>query len=380
MIAADRRIKDEIVLFVGHGNLDADEIDNPGLAVMMSRLDGYATRAIAEHDAWCDSVEVAMMTRIAEDYPELAGAVEEYLTEAKGSDTRAKYGEEYELVELHRDYGPWTTASRIAPMIPVEWGQTVPFNAKASQELGKQVYTGCVATASIQLMAYWKKPETFHGQSIDWVTTRTHRTAVAISEDARATIRNTLADVFWNFGEDVNMDWGEIGVEGSGATSQVAINVLAANGFATTTKRNYSYNPVISSLQNSRPVYMRGNSHKTEHKFLGINWWSTYKGGHAWLIDGYLKQKQVMSITYACYPKSQVPTPHTRAGIPQTITHSFASYREFFHNNFGWDGTSNGYYTTGVFDSNNGADLPSNTRSGVDGNFIYELEMWTDIR
>lgn len=40
---------------------------------------------------------------------------------------------------------------------------------------------------------------------------------------------------------------------------------------------------------------------------------------------------------------------------------------------------SNGYYLSGLFDANNGYDLPSNTRSDEDLNFRHNLRMWTDI-
>jgi hypothetical protein len=394
VIAADNRIKDEIVLFVGHGNLDVENIENPGLAVMLSRLDDYATRSIAEHEAWCDSVETAMLSHISEEYAEYLA---EYLASAENADSQTRVPPgytptpeyEYEIVDTQYAYGPWGLQSRIGPMIPVEWGQTAPFNAKASLMVGQEVYTGCVTTATIQLMAYWKKPTTFHGQSIDWVTTRTVRNAEEMYV-ANPDIRNTLADVFWNLGEDVNMEWGEIGIVGSGADSQDAINVLGTNGFTITSKRDYSYNPVVSSLQNNRPVYIRGDSHKTEHRFLGINWWSTYKKGHAWLIDGYLKQQQTVTVTYiwkAIMPPVQdgvlVSKPETR-----TTTSTFTNYREFFHNNFGWDssngagggyGTGNGYYLPGLFDPVNSRDLPSETRADESYLYRYDFEMFTNI-
>ena len=165
---------------------------------------------------------------------------------------------------------------------------------------------------------------------------------------------------------------------GSSAPSSAAINLLQDFGYNAPSRQDYTYSPVLNSLNNDRPVYIHGSSNQILGMFPGDE-------GHAWLIDGYLKQKQVMSITYASYPKSQLPT-STRAGIPQTITHSFVSYRDFFHNNFGWNGNDNGYYVPGIFDASDGngdgvaddLEFHSDTR-GTEYNYQYNLRIWPNI-
>jgi hypothetical protein len=69
------------------------------------------------------------------------------------------------------------------------------------------------------------------------------------------------------------------------------------------------------------------------------------------------------------------------ASKPYTITETYSRYREFFHNNFGFHGDDNGYYVPGIFDASDDYDddLPSNTRSGEDYNYQFNLEMWTNI-
>jgi hypothetical protein len=59
-----------------------------------------------------------------------------------------------------------------------------------------------------------------------------------------------------------------------------------------------------------------------------------------------------------------------------TTTETYSRYREFFHNNWGWDeDNDNGYYLADLFDPINDPDLPSNTRNYTFSN----LEMWTNI-
>ncbi len=386
VIAADHRIKDEIVLFVGEGNINENSVDNPGLQVMLSRLDDYAARSVAEYEHWQDSVKTAFIDRMKEDYPDLIDQIEGWLASLgiSSSDTRippydpATEGPPILIDAFPIGYGPWANNYRIAPMITTQWGQTSPFNDTATTMLGKEVYTGCTATASIQLMAHWGKPTTFHGQTIDWATTRSYASRDAMENGAPPAIRNTLANVFWYFGEDVDMDWGEINVEGSGALSQDAINVLKSNGFTASSKQDYSFNPVYNSLVANRPVYMRGNSHKVEHRFMGINWWSTYKEGHAWLIDGYLDQTRTVTWHYDYNIPILNSGGQYRIAFERVVTVD-QTHRRYFHNNYGWASTDDGYYTCGLFDPINGADLPSNTRADEDKNFIYNLEIWTGI-
>jgi hypothetical protein len=425
IIAADSRIRDEIALFVGNGNLDETEVDNPGLAIMLSRLDDYAARSIAEYEAWCDSVEVSMMARIAEDYAELADEIAAYLDslEQGGAGTRIdplpEYENEYEVIDTEYVYGPWTAIEQIEPMIPVEWSQgggytedingdyvyvDWPFNRvveaamfdpddiaewHATQPIPRWVPAGCVAITVAQLMAYWQWPTSYHGLSggnIDWDElcewsgahsdyTDGYREWSGMMRNAPDDVQQLCALLIWFIGLDVNMDWD---VGGSGASSADAIDLLQDLGYSAPSRQNYSYTPVLNSLNNDRPVYIKGT---TNQGFLGL----TSSGGrHSWLIDGYLKQQQTVTVTYTWHPILNIPTPITRTRVlPEafTTTETYNYSREFFHNNFGWHGKDNGYYVPGIFDTGgegNGSELPSDTRSTA-GNYQYNLRVWTNI-
>jgi hypothetical protein len=437
IIAADSRIRDEIALFVGHGNLDENEVENPGLAVMLSRLDDYAARSIAEYEAWCDSVEVSMMARIAEDYAELADEIAAYLDslEQGESGTRIdplpEYENEYEVIDTEYVYGPWTTQTQVEPMIPVEWNQggmvwkdkdtgekfyvDWPFNRAVelyyssihssnpdyiadlhAQSNPQYIPAGCVAIAVAQLMAYWQWPTSYHGLSggnIDWDAlcewsgyysdySDGYREWSGTMLSAPADVQILCASLILHIGLDVKMEYD---VGGSGADSADAIDLLEDLGYTVSSKQNYNYNAALASVNAGRPVLMDGYSHRTENGIFGINLWYTYQNSHTWLIDGYLKQQQAVTVTYTWHPILNNPTPITRTRVlPEafTTTETYNYSREFFHNNFGWNGTDNGYYVPGIFDASsdgNSADLPSNTRSGEDGNYQYDLEMWTNI-
>jgi hypothetical protein len=392
IIAADHRIRDEIALFVGNGNLDETEVENPGLAIMLSRLDDYAARSIAEYEAWCDSVETNMLARIAEDYAELADEIAAYLDslEQGESGTRIdplpEYENEYEVIDTEYVYGPWTAIEQIEPMIPVEWGQKGVFNDRAAEEEGEDVASGCVAITLIQLMAYWEYPTVFHGVTMNWDTAiqytgsqgnrdGAYKTWQGPMSSAPDSIKNAVADYIWYIGEDVDMNWG---VDGSGTQNSKAINFLQDLGYSAPSRQNYSFTPVLNSLNNERPVYTKGN---TDQDFFGL---FASGVGHTWLIDGYLNQQQTVTVTYTWHPILNIPTPITRTRVlPEafTTTETYNYSREFFHNNFGWQGKDNGYYVPGIFDTSgegNGSELPSDTRSTA-GNYQYNLRVWTNI-
>jgi hypothetical protein len=437
IIAADHRIRDEIALFVGHGNLDETEVENPGLAVMLSRLDDYAARSIAEYEAWCDSVEVSMMARIAEDYAELAAEIAAYLAslEQGGAETRTDDlipidpDEEFVIVSSDYSYGPWTAIEQIGPMIPVEWGQSggewdwdsvaeiytyveSPFNRSVEaslpasvitqarntlDEYGRQGYipAGCVAIATVQLMAYWKHPSgnyDYHGLTLnddawddlcEWTGSRrnvSYKTWSGYMGNAPADVQQLCADLIWRIGEDIDMEYSQ---SGSGASSDDAIDLLEDFGYTVSSEQNYNYNAALASINAERPVLMSGYSHRTEHGIFGINLWYTYQNGHDWLIDGYLKHQQAVTVTYTWYPTSLLVQTRANVLVPQpyTTTETYNRHRDFFHNNFGWNGTDNGYYVPGIFDTSDdyNEELDSSTRSGEDKNYQYNLTMWTNI-
>lgn len=76
------------------------------------------------------------------------------------------------------------------------------------------------------------------------------------------------------------------------------------------------------------------------------------RGGHAWLVDGYLNQER------------------TRKVIDRSTNETISSSKEtrlLVHCNWGWGGYRDGYFYPGVFNSNNpinlrSTDVEDNTR------------------
>lgn len=369
--AADERIEDEIALFVGHGNLDVENVENPGLQIVFSRLDDYAEASIARHEAWQDSVETAMLERLAKEHPTFAELIEAYLAAENEPQTRAYIPPDYEIIETRYAYGPWGVnhAETIAPMIPVEWGQMGVFNDRAEAEEGTGTAAGCVGIATVQLMTFWEHPTSYHGLNLTpsvwhemgnwsgsgWSRYDRYKNWYGPMDYAPANIKQTVADLIWYIGEDVDMNWGT----SSGADSKDAINLLKSLGYSASSQQNLSSTTIKTSLNNGRPVYVRGEDPSA--------------GGHAWLVDGSLSEERNVTITYTISP---IEIDVTKPIIFPYVTEEYTESRDYFHNNWGLDGSDNGYYAAGIFDPINGEDFPSNTRSY---DFSDDIKMWTDI-
>lgn len=407
LIAADRRLPDKILINVDHGSFPEDEIENPGFALMMAGAENYARREIAKYERWADSVETAMNERTVE------------ADEGSGPMTRIKLEPTYEerryYAPMQTTYGPWTTvpSSRIPPMIPVEWGQgwyytdtlstgqiihrDSPFNRSVEaifpesyiagirldpDEGLRYIPAGCTAIAIAQLMAYWKHPTgNYHGHNItvddwndlcewtgSWRYVDHYKHWRGYMGDAPDNIQKLCSDLILWVGQDVDMDYGQ---GGSSAPSRKAINLLQDHGYSAPSRRNYDKYLVLESISNRRPVYIHGYTDQT----LGI---FPDGDGHAWLIDGYLRQTRTVTHTTSWFAEVIDHNGNVIDSYYGYSTTTGSENSDYFHNNFGWEGSDNGYYIAGLFDTNNNPDLPSNTRS-EEGNFQYNLRVWTNI-
>ncbi|MDR3000159.1 MAG: C10 family peptidase, partial [Fibromonadaceae bacterium] len=102
------------------------------------------------------------------------------------------------------------------------------------------------------------------------------------------------------------------------------------------------------------PLIIEGCSGKEDYKVLGITVKTAYRSCHTWVIDGHLRQRITLAGTY-------------------TDT-------DYIHNNWGWNSRDNGYFKSGVFNSNLKPDLASGTKSGERYNYQYGLKIPPHIR
>lgn len=209
-------------------------------------------------------------------------------------------------------------APAVEPLCKAQWGQDKPYNTLCPQKSGDDCPVGCVATALAQIMYHFAWPEVgtgsaryasgisgvgvissnFYEHHYAWDAMRaTKKENLASAEAAEA-----VAQLSYDCGIATRMTYDP---DGSGTNDDLAMKALYENfGYKASTlriERRDCYatqeewnNLVKSELNASRPVLYAG--------------FSTRGGGHEFIIDGYDES-------------------------------------DFFHVNWGWDGSSNGYYS-----------------------------------
>lgn len=203
------------------------------------------------------------------------------------------------------------TLDEVAPLTTSLWDQPNPYNLMCPVDPagpGGHVLVGCVATTMSQIMYYWRYPEQGIGQhsyyespygtiSANFGESTYDWNAMKNSIDSNNPWE--IAEISFQTGVSVNMGYGP---EASGAYSDDVPYALKAyfnyaNSAQMLKKSSYTTsvweNMMQGDLNISRPLYYSGQS--TE-------------GGHAFVCDGYQGSN-------------------------------------YYHFNFGWSGSQNGYYT-----------------------------------
>ena len=252
----------------------------------------------------------------------------------------------------------------VAPLLKlngnsIKWGQSAPFNDLCPKMAGQRCPSGCVATAVSQIMYYWQYPEHgFGSHSYEWVNPVTQKSKV-LSADFENTVyawgdmlgeynpdsyteeqAAAVAQLLYQVGIACEMDYNHDG-SGSYSVQYVPSALFKYFGYMPTTVFFLSNGVdefedlLINELQNGRPVYMSGASSS---------------GGHAFVCDGI-----------------------NEAGM--------------FHINWGWDGSSNGYFAITALNPKKNTPKEQGYNSGVcaicnivpDYNLDYAPVVTTDI-
>ena len=213
--------------------------------------------------------------------------------------------------------------SEVEILLTGEWNQNSPYNWQCPEDEagpGGHVYVGCVATAMVQIMYYWRYP--IHGSGSHTHSWPPYGTMTvnygnstyewdAMQDRIDRNNPDEIAEIGFHAAISVDMMFSPTG---SGAYSWDVPNALRTyfnydNSVEYLVKNDYSFadweNILQTELDHARPMYYSGFSNS---------------GGHAFVCDAYQGSN-------------------------------------FYHFNFGWSGSSNGYYTlqdVGGFNSGQG--------------------------
>ncbi|GHT40559.1 hypothetical protein FACS189437_06310 [Bacteroidia bacterium] len=233
-------------------------------------------------------------------------------------------------------------ATSVAPLLgEISWNQDNPYYNLCPMDGNRRSYTGCVATAMAQIMRYHQWPA--RGKGSHQYTSRTRRFELSVDfsqsvydwdnmtgkYDNRSTDieKDAVAKLMYDCGVAVNMDYTNYG---SGAYSEDVARALPEyfdydKNIQIYHRDYFTYsewiNLIKEELNHQRPLYISGTN--TE-------------AGHAFVCDGY-------------------------------------DAEDLFHINWGWGGTSNGYfvisilnpYTQGIGGSSGGYNFTQAIIAGI---------------
>jgi len=214
----------------------------------------------------------------------------------------------------------------VEPLVQDTWNQSPVYNNYCPEDAGGRAVTGCVATAMAMIMHYHQHPT--HGDGSHAYNWHNGTTWIQNSADFGSTVYNwemmptsissgnsseeihEVATINYHAGVSVDMQYGS---SGSGAYSEdvpVAMRTYFGYGYGANLKQRVSYSltnwqdMIRADHDAGKPVYYAGRS---------------TDGGHAFITDGY-----------------------QTAGA-------------MFHFNWGWGGSSNGYFAIDALNTGNGS-------------------------
>lgn len=227
-----------------------------------------------------------------------------------------------------------STGTNVSPLLTTLWDQSSPdtgslvtYNALCpyDKKFGENALTGCVATATAQVMRYWKYPAKgigkhsytpasypylgtqtadFGNTTFRWDLMPDSLTLKSSSEQIKA-----VATLMYSCGVGVDMDYGVWEVDGSGSYS-INYNSMYTNTAQDALVNNFDYDNGIRGLQRddySDADWINILKKELDAKRPVIYGGSGNQGGHCFVADGY-------------------------------------DNSNFFHFNWGWSGYYNGFY------------------------------------
>jgi len=231
------------------------------------------------------------------------------LSELKENNTEFRYiEEEWEKYNIPVDFQGSTR--NVSPLLQSRFNQDSPWNdmcPEDSQGPGGNAYAGCVAVSMAAIMHYWSFPNTGIGERTYWASGYGYQTAdfsnayYDYSDMPNNTASSESQELLYHCGVAVNMGYN---FDGSGA--QVFGNAPSAyhamtNHFLFDNQMSQVYPENYSEIE-YRALLQDDLDQNQPLVFVGFDG----DGGHAWNIDGYDD--------------------------------------DYFHNNWGWGGSQNGYY------------------------------------
>lgn len=349
IVAADLRVPNQIIAYSDNGSFDT-ETDNPGLALFLDLAKGYVADCIATADAQEDSLTESINRKL--------GIKQDTTTKAR---LRTKYYFEKYKVGVKNYKITIKPNGEIKPLLKSHWGQGYPYNTQCG---GKEA--GCGAIAIAQILTYWHYPDYAYNLKISWQTIENE---IDKSYGFSENYINNVSTLVLMAREGIKTN-----KDGGAKDHNVLQYLRRINCSSQQQMYDYKYYKVKDALDYKMPVLMGGYRDKTNGK------------GHYWIADGYIDRYVTKNetITYLYIIHNDNGSVEQRLEeSPISVTNHY----ELLHINWGWNKKGDGYYNSGVFNTDRqmieSYDGYFNTTPSEGLSNVYydtELEIITDIK
>lgn len=245
------------------------------------------------------------------------------------------------LYEIEHTYD---TVYNVAPMIKVQWGQSVPYNNFTPRIGIRKTPVGCAPIAAAQIMTHYRHPNYFLWDVddnprtiiLDWDDINRHVSSGTLTSlnngfDNTVTTHETIGRLVCELGKKMNTEY-EIG---DASTSFGGLK-SALEGYG------YTVSPVTRFIDSKKTTF-DGSSiwillgHAEDEDGIPYN--------HFFVVDG-RKYIRYHRYSYIADPSYTPPM------IIEVVENTYGYY-DYIHINWGWDGSSNGYFYNGTYNSAN---------------------------
>lgn len=209
------------------------------------------------------------------------------------------------------------------PLVQARWNQSGFYGRYFTNNL-----CGCVTTAVAQIMSFYRKPETI---ACTVSASPLYKQTVVLDWDAMTPVPKTtdsqeqMAVLMREIGTKVGAK--ERGSDGTEAASSDVPKCVKAFGYSCSTGlQSFESYRVRAALNQGRPVYIRG---------VGI---------HAWVADGYHYTEK--GTRY--YEQQLVTYDDVHYFYDYVLFRDNVVFSDLLHYNWGWGGSSDGYFASSV--------------------------------
>lgn len=244
----------------------------------------------------------------------------------------------------------WKINETISPLLTSfkGWHQSSPFNDLYPERrnyliLGKKrnAPAGCFPLAVAKIFSLFEYPNTKFGlYYIDWSVLKTD----VFSDTGNIYAANLLKEIS---SQCKSLYF----YQGTFTFPKNVVSYLKNSGYANASSKSYSFEVVTSMISSGKPVII--------YSVPGINIFKS----HSWNIDGYKVKERITTKTY--YKNDVIIKTEETSEISNMV-----------HCDFGWGGSCNGYYVSGVFkldDSNIELDPGASTDKDTNYNNLLKI-------